>query len=76
MKIGKIPVVAIVVMVIYLSRFVAKHIFHMNVPGFDSPFNAGLLIGVVTMDLIYRVQTWVLAWKNNKKEVLSTLTKA
>jgi hypothetical protein len=72
MKIGKIPVVSIILMAVCLIRSVARHVFSLNIPVFDSPFNEGLLVGVVIMDLIYRAKTWALAWKNNQQEATST----
>lgn len=72
MKIGKIPVVSIILLVVCLTRFIAKHVFSLNIPVFDSPFNGGLLVGVVIMDLVYRAKTWALAWKNNQREAAST----
>ncbi|MDN5283901.1 MAG: hypothetical protein JWR38_175 [Mucilaginibacter sp.] len=74
MKIGKIPVVSIILMAVCLIRFVARHVFAINIPVFDSPFNEGLLVGVVIMDLVYRAKIWSLALKNNQQQATSTFS--
>jgi ABC-type antimicrobial peptide transport system permease subunit len=70
MKVGRIPLVSIVLLVISLISFTSKYFFpsaHLSL----KPYFDGALVGAMLVLGLYYANIYVTAWMNNRKEARS-----
>jgi 1-acyl-sn-glycerol-3-phosphate acyltransferase len=67
MKVGKVPVAAIIVIVIVLTSLVLNKIYPSQY-GFESPFVRGAFFGAILVYFLYYLNIWVSASANIRKE--------
>jgi hypothetical protein len=73
MKVGKIPVAAIVLLVFCITRFVLAH-FYPGQYNLESPFVEGCFFGAGLVYFLYYLNIWYTAWVNNKKSAKKITT--
>jgi hypothetical protein len=67
MKVGKVPVAAIILIFVALCSFVLNKIYPGEY-GFESPFIRGIFIGAILVYALYYIDIWVKASAANRKE--------
>ena len=70
MKVGKIPVAAIILLTYSAVRIVAVNFFNVNYPQ-TKPFLDGSLMGALFVYGLYYLNIYVTAWLRNRKEGLA-----
>ena len=71
MKVGKIPVAAIILIFVALTSFVLNKVYPGEY-GFESPFIRGMFIGAILVYALYYVGIWVNAAIANRKDDTAT----
>jgi len=70
MKVGKIPVAAIILLTYSLIRFVFTNFFNLNYP-LVRPYLDGALAGALFVYALYYLNIYLTAWLRNRKEGLA-----
>lgn len=66
MKVGKVPVAAIVLLIIGIIGYVMRH-FYASQYAANSSFIDGAFFGATLVYLLYYVNIYYTAWANNRK---------
>lgn len=67
MKVGKVPVAAIILIFVALTSFVLNKIYPGEY-GYESPFIRGIFIGAILVYALYYLNVWIKATDANRKE--------
>ncbi|HEY2581813.1 MAG TPA: hypothetical protein VGI43_08405 [Mucilaginibacter sp.] len=70
MKIGSIPIAAITLLFVALTKYIVKNLFAASFSTI-APYLDGALMGILLVYLIYYANIYITAWIRNRKEELT-----